>query len=107
MMRIKNGKLVDPLLFIPNETRRSRAKNAGRLKQYLRNEANNYIKREAVREFVFARDNYKCVYCGSSEDLQVDHIVSIYQGGENTTENLQTLCKPCNCAKRVETWRGH
>lgn len=93
--------LKNPLIYIPNERNISRAKNSGRLKSYLRNAASNYIKREAVREFVFSRDNYKCVECGSENNLQIDHIESVYRGGQNHVDNLQTLCKSCNCAKRV------
>lgn len=98
-----NGRLADPLKFTPNEIRRSRARAKGEkeYRKYLRNEASNYIKRPAVREFVFKRDNYKCVYCGSSKDLQVDHIKSVYSGGENNINNLQTLCKRCNAGKQV------
>jgi len=45
------------------------------------------------------RDGYLCKRCGSSEDLEVDHIVEVIDGGENTLENLQTLCKNCHLKK--------
>lgn len=48
---------------------------------------------------VFARDNYRCVYCGSGENLTVDHIVAWSKGGTNDESNLQTLCKSCNSRK--------
>lgn len=101
--KFKNRKLINPLEFTPNETRRSRAKNKGQkeYKKYLRNEASNYIKRNAVREFIFSRNNYECVNCGEKENLQIDHIVSVYKGGKNHIDNLQTLCKRCNSSKRA------
>lgn len=101
--KFENRKLMNPLEFTPNTIRRSRAKNKGKkaYKKYLRSEASNYIKRPAVREFILKRDGYKCVYCGSSENLQIDHIKSVYNGGENRIDNLQTLCKSCNTRKRV------
>ena len=48
---------------------------------------------------VFARDNYKCVRCGSGEKLTVDHVVPMVRGGTNDIDNLQTLCKSCNSKK--------
>ena len=98
-----NRKLINPLEFEPNEIRRgwARGKGPDDYKKYLRNEASNYIHRPAVRDFVFNRDGYKCVYCGSTEHIQVDHIVSVYKNGENSTDNLQTLCRSCNAGKAV------
>jgi len=48
---------------------------------------------------IFARDEYKCVRCGSPEELQVDHIHPVSKGGTNDPSNLQTLCRPCNIRK--------
>jgi hypothetical protein len=42
---------------------------------------------------------YKCNYCHSVEDLELDHIISISKEGSNEFENLQLLCKPCNLIK--------
>jgi len=44
--------------------------------------------------------NFSCVKCGySGITPQKDHIVPLYQGGSNSIENLQPLCKRCNTAK--------
>ena len=51
-----------------------------------------------VREYVLARDRYKCQYCkGKSKDsiLNVHHIESRKTGG-NSPGNLITLCKTCH-----------
>lgn len=48
---------------------------------------------------VFRRDKFRCVICGSNEDLQVDHICPVIEGGKDNDENLQTLCKRCNLKK--------
>lgn len=45
------------------------------------------------------RDGYVCKKCGSPEYLEVDHIIEVIDGGENTLENLQTLCKDCHLKK--------
>ena len=58
---------------------------------------------EAEREEIFIRDNRMCQICGSREKLQIDHIVPFSQGGTTAKENLQTLCKSCNCIKGTKT----
>lgn len=42
----------------------------------------------------------RCVWCGSQERLELDHIKAICNGGTNTEENCQVLCKKCNLKKR-------
>ena len=56
---------------------------------------------KAVREAVFKRDNYCCVKCGSTKNLEVDHKVSLANGGTDHIDNLQTLCRDCNRRKGV------
>lgn len=48
---------------------------------------------------VFKRDGYRCVACGSDEDLTVDHIFPWSKGGSDELDNLQTLCGTCNSSK--------
>jgi 5-methylcytosine-specific restriction endonuclease McrA len=48
---------------------------------------------------VFARDGFRCAYCGENRELQVDHIVPIARGGTDALDNLQTLCRSCNQIK--------
>ena len=51
------------------------------------------------REGIKARDGYKCVYCGSSEDLTIDHVVPQCTGGPTNSSNCVTACRPCNQSK--------
>lgn len=53
----------------------------------------------AVRLAVFERDGGRCVECGSSFEIQYDHIIPVAMGGAGTVENLQILCAPCNQSK--------
>lgn len=48
---------------------------------------------------VGARDGYKCAYCNSDQELEVDHIVPFSRGGSDKLDNLQLLCKDCNREK--------
>lgn len=58
----------------------------------------------AIRAAVYERDGYSCVSCSAEENLTLDHIYPWSLGGNDTIENLQTMCQPCNSSKgaRVE-----
>ncbi len=45
----------------------------------------------------------QCVVCGSSSELQIDHIVPICRGGSSDPSNLQCLCRRCNSDKGKRT----
>ena len=54
------------------------------------------------RRDVFARDAYRCVYCGRvfpEEQLTVDHVQARVRGGDRSGGNLVTACGTCNVAK--------
>jgi len=42
---------------------------------------------------------YKCSYCGSSNNLSLDHIFPQKLGGKDTGDNLIYACKSCNSSK--------
>jgi hypothetical protein len=51
----------------------------------------------AVRRRVMAVG--KCAYCGSTDRLELDHIVPYSKGGAHEEHNFQCLCKKCNRRK--------
>jgi len=59
----------------------------------------------SLRYKVLSRDRFRCVICGRtpakdpSIELHVDHIHPWSKGGQNTEENLRTLCFDCNLGK--------
>lgn len=56
------------------------------------------IPRELV-DAIWNRDKGQCVYCGSNENIHIDHIIPFSKGGATCLENLQLLCEKCNLQK--------
>lgn len=55
-----------------------------------------------IRFEVLKRDKFTCQYCGRKAPevlLQIDHIESVYSGGDNNIINLITSCADCNNGK--------
>ena len=58
------------------------------------------VQRKISRRALFARDGWRCVYCGSSSGrLTLDHVVPRSRGGDSVWENVVTSCAPCNHRK--------
>jgi 5-methylcytosine-specific restriction endonuclease McrA len=56
--------------------------------------------RKISRRALFARDEWSCVYCGTSGGrLTLDHVVPKSRGGDSVWENVVTACAPCNLRK--------
>ena len=56
-----------------------------------------------VRQQVLERDG-ACTVCGSTEGLEVDHIVPASAGGKTTPENCRVLCADCHREAHRLTW---
>jgi 5-methylcytosine-specific restriction endonuclease McrA len=54
---------------------------------------------ELLELWMFTAFECGCKYCGSKDDMHVDHIVPLSRGGEHRWENLQPLCRRCNIGK--------
>jgi 5-methylcytosine-specific restriction endonuclease McrA len=64
------------------------------------------FRRQVTNTFLFARDGYRCMYCGRTktqlrgrEFLTRDHVLPISRGGLNTWDNVATACSGCNNRK--------
>src|SRR3990170_6330234 len=60
------------------------------------------FRRHVTNTFLFARDQYRCQYCGRHmtefkprESLTRDHLVPLSRGGTNDWTNVITACSPC------------
>lgn len=58
---------------------------------------------EMTRKNIFRRDGHRCAYCGSHDNLTVDHIIPRSRGGLNRWENVITACHRCNNMKDNKT----
>jgi 5-methylcytosine-specific restriction endonuclease McrA len=64
------------------------------------------FRRQVTNTFLFARDRYRCQYCGRPatglkprEGLTRDHLVPLSRGGTNDWSNVVTACGSCNTRK--------
>jgi 5-methylcytosine-specific restriction endonuclease McrA len=69
-----------------------------RLRAYVR--VPRRVQRKISRRALFARDGWRCVYCGTTSGrLTLDHVVPRSRGGDSVWENVVTSCAPCNLRK--------
>ncbi len=64
------------------------------------------FRRQVTNTFLFARDRYRCQYCGRAqaelkprESLTRDHVIPMSRGGTNEWANVVTACSSCNLRK--------
>jgi 5-methylcytosine-specific restriction endonuclease McrA len=51
------------------------------------------------RESIKAHYNHRCVYCGSTESLTLDHVKAKVNRGRDEASNLVAACLACNQSK--------
>lgn len=68
-----------------------------------------YVRRPRVhpvpfnRRNVLRRDTFVCQYCGSGDDLTLDHVMPRSRGGRHGWDNVTTACRACNQRKGNRT----
>lgn len=55
------------------------------------------------RKNVFIRDDHTCQYCGTHDNLSIDHIVPSSKGGKSSFINCVACCVKCNLNKGDRT----
>jgi 5-methylcytosine-specific restriction endonuclease McrA len=51
---------------------------------------------EQLRRQILERDAWRCQNCGSMQDLEIHHKNFRSQSGDDSEENLLTLCEQCH-----------
>lgn len=89
-------------------TKRWQQKNKEKVRHYVKMRQNRKKGAEGTFSFgewesLLLKYNHRCLSCGSSSDLQPDHVVPISRGGRNSIDNIQPLCGKCNRKKHTKT----
>lgn len=72
------------------------------LKKQEDNKNSNYRKIGLETNMMSNNGKYQCVHCERyfpKKSIEIDHIIPQSKGGGNQPQNLQCLCKKCNCSK--------
>lgn len=54
---------------------------------------------QTTKKIVYTRDGGKCQCCGSTFNLEYDHVTPFSCGGSSEPSNIQLLCRECNRSK--------
>lgn len=80
---------------VATELRRYRKHNN---KQY--QDGSHFLTTKEWRQILEIYGN-RCLKCGSTEKIQIDHVVPLSKGGEHSYKNVQPLCHVCNNKKQA------
>ena len=86
-------------------------KNVGYRRQRRTNEELN-LHYKMRRKMITDNHDACCAVCGSKDNLQLDHIITVSAGGKTEESNLQVLCKKCHREKTEQEtkqfgWRNN
>lgn len=54
------------------------------------------LRYESLRQQILRRDGWRCQYCGTMSNLEVHHQQFRSHSGDDSQENLITLCSDCH-----------
>lgn len=83
------------------QTRLNRLANSDRARSYVlarRGRIKASAKLVTVKEIAKMYASV-CTYCGSSDKIEIDHIVPLSKGGRHSIGNLTPACRVCNASK--------
>ena len=52
----------------------------------------------ALRRRILDERGWRCEDCGRAGRLELHHVVSVEDGGDDSPDNLRALCRPCHFA---------
>uniref|UniRef100_A0A6C0KI21 HNH nuclease domain-containing protein n=1 Tax=viral metagenome TaxID=1070528 RepID=A0A6C0KI21_9ZZZZ len=71
-------------------------------------QSNDKVKRsvsETKKKFIASQQNWNCKHCKNQLDatFEVDHVIELQHGGDNSVNNLVALCRNCHGKKTMMT----
>jgi len=75
-------------------------------KQQRRARLANVISEDFDITDLFKRDGEECRYCEATENLTIEHVKPISEGGPNTLDNCVVACRSCNSSKGAKLLVG-
>jgi hypothetical protein len=97
---LKNPSL-DPVAYKKHKLRKQvQDANYKALKRECKKSDENHFTLEEWIE-ILEKYSYKCVDCGTKENITIDHIKPISKGGKNNKNNIEPRCQSCNAKKQA------
>jgi hypothetical protein len=96
-IHITKGKRAIVLLL--KEKAQALSNRVIRLLSYIKIPFSKIISQKPSRAMIYKRDGYKCMYCGSTKKLTIDHVIPRSKGGTDDWNNLTCACSHCNTKK--------
>lgn len=94
-LRVKKYALANGISNTRASNLLKKAKHKRNKRNLTRQKSRSATRVAAVKE----RDGNSCFYCKTEEDLTIDHIVPIADGGGAEIDNLRLVCRLCNNRK--------
>lgn len=88
--------------YLHTEKGRLTSRKNNRNRRALKLNARGEITRDEEK-WIMEFYGYRCLRCGRTDTLAIDHVISLSRGGDDTIENAQILCKKCNSKKGTKT----
>lgn len=74
------------------------------VRNYNKKEGNKLMTIKLYKE-ILKKHNYKCHYCQTKKNIEMDHKVPISKGGKSIKINLVASCKSCNSKKGIKMYK--
>src|ERR1035437_2790500 len=96
--RYREENLVEKQIYARRHPDRIRANNA---RQRASRKGAPLSDPALAQEYIAILDGDPCAYCGSHDEIQIDHVIPIVRGGSHDWDNLTAACRSCNQSKHA------
>lgn len=81
----------------------ARRRQASRLRDFRERLFTSIVHSPVDVEVILALLDSSCEYCGSTDEITIEHRIPLIKGGSHTLDNLTSACKSCNSSKQDKT----